>query len=59
MKLSHVKEKAKQLGIKPKKIRKADLIREIQRGEGYQPCFQMYGYECEQEDCCWRKECLT
>jgi len=59
MKLTDVQDKARRLGINPKKLRKADLIREIQKGEGHQPCFQMYGFECEQEECCWRKECLV
>ncbi|MFH0784271.1 MAG: SAP domain-containing protein [Pseudomonadota bacterium] len=58
MKLTEVQEKAKQLGIKTKKIKKADLIREIQKEEGYEPCFQMNGYDCEEADCCWRKDCL-
>jgi hypothetical protein len=58
MKMSEIQEKARQLGIKKKKMRKADLIREIQKEEGNQQCFQMNGYDCEMDDCCWRKDCL-
>ena len=58
MKMSDIHEKAKQLGIRKKKMKKADLIREIQKEEGYQQCFQMNGYDCEEDECCWRKECL-
>ncbi len=58
MKLIEVQEKAKQLGIKPKKFKKAELIRTIQTEEGNQPCFQMNGKFCDQMYCCWRDDCL-
>lgn len=58
MKLTDVQEKAKLLGIETKKLKKADLIRKIQKEEGNAPCFQMNGYDCEEDDCCWRKDCL-
>jgi hypothetical protein len=58
MKMSDVQQKASQLGIKAKKMKKADLIREIQKMEGNQQCFQLNDYECEEQDCCWRKDCL-
>ncbi|TKB26558.1 SAP domain-containing protein [Desulfopila sp. IMCC35006] len=59
MKLIEVQEKARQMGIKPRKIKKADLIRIIQTGEGNQPCFRMGDKFCDQMDCCWRDDCLT
>jgi len=59
MKLIEIQEKAKQMGIRPKKLKKADLIRKIQTEEGNQPCFQINGESCEQKDCCWRDDCFT
>ncbi len=59
MKMIDVKMKAKAMGIKPKKYKKADLIRKIQIEEGNHPCFQINGDICDQEECCWRKDCLT
>jgi hypothetical protein len=58
MKLKDVQIRAKEMGIKPKKYKKAELIRKIQIEEGNRPCFQMNGVDCEQEGCCWRKDCL-
>lgn len=59
MKMTDVQNKAKQLGIKIKKVKKADLIRRIQIEEGNMPCFQTENSSCGQEDCCWRKDCLN
>ncbi|KJS01172.1 MAG: SAP domain-containing protein [Desulfobulbaceae bacterium BRH_c16a] len=60
MKMIDVQKKAKKLGMKTHKIHKADLIRKIQAEEGNFPCFQMESKSsCGQEDCCWRKDCLS
>lgn len=59
MKMQDIQEKAKQLGIKSKKIKKMDLIRTIQKEEGNEPCFRMNGETCGEYDCCWRQDCLT
>ena len=59
MKMIDVQAKAKKMGIKTKKFKKADLIRKIQIEEGNQPCYQMNGAFCEQHDCCWRDDCFT
>ena len=59
MKMTDVQTKAKNMGIKPKKLKKADLIRKIQVKEGNNPCFQTNVESCNQEDCCWRKDCLV
>ncbi len=47
------------LGLKNfNKLRKIDLIREIQTAEGHDPCFgNIPG--CGQEDCLFREDCLT
>ncbi len=59
MKMTEVQAKAKEIGIKPKKLKKADLIRKIQTEERNQPCFQTNVEFCEQKDCCWRDDCFT
>ena len=58
MKMQEVREKAKELGLKPGKIKKkADLIRAIQSEEGNTPCFQTEVNNCDQAECCWRNDC--
>jgi hypothetical protein len=58
MKMTDVKKKAMTLGIKPGKMRKTDLIRTIQINEGNSPCFQTGIASCDQNDCCWRTDCV-
>jgi hypothetical protein len=58
MEMMEVQKRAKKLGIKIKKFKKADLIRKIQTKEGGRPCFQMKVGSCDREDCHWRKDCL-
>jgi len=58
MNMNDVKKKATFLGIKPGKMRKADLVRTIQLQEGNNPCFQVGITSCDQNDCCWRPDCV-
>ena len=58
MKMIDIKAKAKNLGLKPGKMKKEDLIRAIQETEGNFPCFGSAMEHCSQEDCCWREDCL-
>ena len=59
MALKELKEKAKNLGIKPKiGMKKTDLIRSIQTAEGNFPCFDTARDYCGQTSCCWREDCL-
>ncbi|MBU3937005.1 MAG: SAP domain-containing protein [Proteobacteria bacterium] len=58
MKMIEIKAKAKELGIRPGKIKKEDLIRTIQEKEGNFPCFGSAIEHCSQEDCSWREDCL-
>lgn len=58
MKMTEVRQRAKLLGIKPGRKRKADLIREVQRTEGNFPCFGTAHDFCDQHNCSWRKDCL-
>lgn len=59
MNMTTVKKKAQALGIKAGKMRKVELIREIQSKEGNFPCFQTANNSCDQMECCWREDCLT
>jgi len=57
--MKEIREMARQLGVRSTRMRKADLIRAIQRAEGN---FDCYGTateeECDQEECLWREECF-
>ncbi len=59
MKMDGVKKLAEQVGIKPGKLRKAELVRAIQDKEGNIPCYATNSSEtCGQPDCCWRDDCI-
>ncbi len=58
MKLPEVREKAKALGLIPRNMKKTDLIRAIQRKEGYTACFGRSTGQCPHTDCCFRDDCL-
>lgn len=58
MKMQDVRAKAKTLGINSFGKTKTDLIREIQRKEGYSDCYGTAAGSCDQMDCCFRASCL-
>jgi hypothetical protein len=60
MNLEQVKDIAKSKGINPVKMKKAEIIKTIQRAEGNFDCFGTAtdGY-CDQQDCMWRTDCLS
>ena len=58
MKYVEIRKKAKSLGVKTSKIKKADLIRKIQKAEGNVDCFGSADDFCDQQSCCWRDDCL-
>jgi len=59
MNLKEIKEMAKQHSIKSAKMKKADLIRAIQKSEGNFDCFgSALSGECSQQDCMWRSDCM-
>lgn len=59
MKMMEIKEKAKLLGLKPGRMKKADLIRTVQMKEGNFACFATNIDYCDQTECCWKDDCLT
>lgn len=58
MTVTEIKEMATRLGIKAGKMKKADLIQEIQKAEGNFPCFGTATDYCDQTDCMFREDCL-
>jgi hypothetical protein len=57
--ISDVRKKAKTLGIVGSKMKKDELIRAIQQGEGNFPCFKSGQDKCDQNECLWREDCLS
>jgi hypothetical protein len=58
MTLKELRAIAKDLGIRTKNLRKAELIRAIQLAEGNFDCFGTAGDYCDQLNCLFRKDCL-
>lgn len=58
MNMHEIKAMARQRGIKPGNMNKAELIRTIQREEGNSPCYNTGKAEvCGQTACLWRDDC--
>lgn len=59
MNINWLEKEAYARGITPLSKSKSSLIREIQKTDGFSPCFATgFSLKCEQENCLWRKECL-
>jgi len=56
--MPEIRMKAQALGIKPGKMKKADLIHAIQIAEGCTPCFGRSGGQCFYTDCCFMNDCF-
>jgi len=61
MRLLDVEKKARIKGIvNTWRFTKTDLIRAIQRKEGFSECFATpTRVGCNQMNCCWRSDCIT
>ena len=59
MQITEIKTIAKQHGVKVSKLKKAELIKNIQLAEGNFDCFATPadGY-CDQAECLWRLDCM-
>jgi hypothetical protein len=58
MKVHKIREIARKMGIDAGGKTKTDLVRAIQKAEGYQPCFASpQVYKCSQDQCMWRRDC--
>lgn len=59
MTVKDIKTKAQGMGLEfGSKMKKADMVRSIQVAEGNSPCFQTGATSCDQENCCWRSDCM-
>ena len=59
MTVKEIRIKAKEMGLEVgSKTKKADMIRTIKNAEGNTPCFQTGHSSCDQENCCWRSDCI-
>lgn len=58
MGMPEIRKKAKKLGIRPGKLKKAELIHTIQVTEGCTPCFGRSNGYCTNTDCCFMNDCL-
>ena len=56
--VKELKVMAKDLGIKPVNLRKAELIKSIQIAEGNFDCFGTAIDYCDQLDCLFRNDCV-
>ena len=60
MNMQQVRVIAKEQGIKVGKMKKFELIREIQTQEGNLDCYATdLDGSCDQSDCAWRDDCAT
>lgn len=58
MNMNEIKTIAAEHGVKPGKLKKAELVRAIQKAEKNPECF-MIGLldQCVEYDCLWRGDC--
>lgn len=58
MRVEEIREIARQRGLKPGKMKKAELVRMMQQVEGNAACYVTgKAGECGQEQCLWRDDC--
>lgn len=58
MNLNELKTMAREVGIKPGKMKKEEMINAIQIAEGNFDCFGKAEDYCDQENCAFRDDCL-
>ncbi|MFK5984943.1 MAG: SAP domain-containing protein [Pseudomonadota bacterium] len=58
MNMKEIRVVAKQRGVKPGKLNKMNLVRQIQTREGNNDCYATsYSLNCGQQSCLWRIDC--
>ncbi len=58
MNLTEIKQLARDRGIVPGRMRKAELIHRLQAQEGNPQCYATnFSANCEQFHCLWRSDC--
>lgn len=58
MTVRQLQKMAKELGLKPHGLKKAELIGAIQKAEGNFDCFGTASDYCDQVNCLFRRDCL-
>ena len=60
MKFNDIRKMAKEWNINTYKMKKTDMIRNIQRAENNPDCYGTSRVEhCNEESCLWRPDCIT
>lgn len=60
MNMQDIRERAKDIGIKPARMTKVQLVQAIQLSEGNFNCFaSAIDNECDQLNCIWRDDCFA
>lgn len=58
MNMNEIKAVAKERGVNAGRLKKADLLRALQEGEGNVACFETgQAGACGQPHCLWREDC--
>ncbi|HKJ13411.1 MAG: Rho termination factor N-terminal domain-containing protein [Desulfobulbaceae bacterium] len=58
MTVREIQDFAKKMGLNASKMKKAELVRMIQKTENNTPCFQTgAASSCGQENCLWLSDC--
>ena len=59
MRITFIQRKAREMGISDTwRLSKTDLVKAIQRKEGYFDCFGSAVDYCDQANCTWKRDCL-
>ena len=59
MNIKKIREIAEAKGVNAGDMNRSDLIRAIQRAEGYSDCYgSSRGRECPEMNCLWRQDCF-
>jgi hypothetical protein len=59
MNLAQIKAVARDRGVKPGRMKKAELVRALQLAEGNVECFVTgQADSCGQQECLWREDCV-
>ena len=58
MSMPEIRAKAKDLGIQPGKMKRAELIHAIQTAERNTPCYGKSNGQCPYTNCCFVRDCL-
>ena len=58
MTIREIRKRAKELGLKPARKNKLELVRAIQAIEGNPQCFRTRSRHCDETGCLWLEDCI-